>query len=114
MNKDINLPLQLTKAAVKKLKIIIAKKKQPNLKLRVYINGGGCNGFQYCFTLDKKVNKDDILICKQDVMLVIDSISLQYLINGSIDYSENIEGSRFIVINPNAKTTCGCGSSFSI
>lgn len=108
------LPLQFTDAAANKVKNLIADEENPELKLRVYITGGGCSGFQYGFTFDDQMNDGDMTIEKQGVALVVDPMSLQYLVGGSVDYTEGLEGSRFIVTNPNAKTTCGCGSSFSI
>ncbi|MFP1920646.1 iron-sulfur cluster insertion protein ErpA [Lonsdalea quercina] len=108
------LPLQFTDAAANKVKFLIADEENPDLKLRVYITGGGCSGFQYGFTFDDKVNEGDMMIEKQGVSLVVDPMSLQYLVGGSVDYTEGLEGLRFVVTNPNAKTTCGCGSSFSI
>ncbi|MBE2897909.1 iron-sulfur cluster insertion protein ErpA [Pasteurellaceae bacterium TAE3-ERU1] len=108
------IPLTFTDAAANKVKALIADEENPNLKLRVYITGGGCSGFQYGFTFDEKVNDGDLTIEKNGVALVIDPMSLQYLIGGTVDYTEGLEGSRFIVDNPNATTTCGCGSSFSI
>jgi len=114
MSETAVLPLQFTDSAAKKVKNLIADEENPNLKLRVYITGGGCSGFQYGFTFDDKVNEDDMTIEKQGVALVVDPMSLQYLVGGSVDYTEGLEGSRFVVNNPNAKTTCGCGSSFSI
>lgn len=115
MSDDVAaLPLQFTDAAASKVKNLIADEENPELKLRVYITGGGCSGFQYGFTFDDKMNDGDMTIEKQGVSLVVDPMSLQYLVGGSVDYTEGLEGSRFIVTNPNAKTTCGCGSSFSI
>lgn len=114
MNDETALPLKFTEAAANKVKFLIANEENPNLKLRVYIIGGGCSGFQYGFTFDEKINDGDMIIEKQGVALVVDPISLQYLVGGVVDYTEGLEGSRFIVTNPNAKTTCGCGSSFSI
>lgn len=114
MSEKTVLLLQFTDSAVSKVKNLILNEDNPNLKLRIYITGGGCSGFQYGFTFDDKVNEDDFTIEKQGVALVVDPISLQYLVGASVDYSEGLEGSRFIVTNPNAKTTCGCGSSFSI
>ena len=111
---DVALPLEFTDAAANKVKSLIADEDNPNLKLRVYITGGGCSGFQYGFTFDDQVNEGDMTIEKQGVGLVVDPMSLQYLVGGSVDYTEGLEGSRFIVNNPNAKSTCGCGSSFSI
>ncbi|AWK14423.1 iron-sulfur cluster insertion protein ErpA [Candidatus Fukatsuia symbiotica] len=114
MNKETVLPLQFTDKAASKAKLLIDDEDNPHLKLRVYITGGGCSGFQYGFTFDDIVNNGDMTIEKQGVSLVIDPMSLQYLVGGTVDYTEGLEGSRFIVTNPNAKTTCGCGSSFSI
>ncbi|MFD1804042.1 iron-sulfur cluster insertion protein ErpA [Mixta tenebrionis] len=108
------LPLQFTDAAASKVKTLIADEENPDLKLRVYITGGGCSGFQYGFTFDDKINDGDMTIEKAGVSLVVDPMSLQYLVGGSVDYTEGLEGSRFIVTNPNAKSTCGCGSSFSV
>ncbi|GAB2944458.1 iron-sulfur cluster insertion protein ErpA [Hafnia psychrotolerans] len=108
------LPLQFTEAAARKVKNLISDEENPELKLRVYITGGGCSGFQYGFTFDDKINDGDMTIEKSGVALVVDPMSLQYLVGGAVDYTEGLEGSRFIVTNPNAKTTCGCGSSFSI
>ncbi|AEI75048.1 Iron-sulfur cluster insertion protein erpA [Candidatus Moranella endobia PCVAL] len=106
--------LQFTDAAASQAQKLIAAENNPTLKLRVYITGGGCSGFRYGFTLDDKVNEDDLLIEKHGVSLVVDQMSLQYLLGGSVDYSEGLEGSHFIVSNLKAKTTCSCGSSFSI
>lgn len=115
MNEEVPaLPLAFTEAAANKVKLLIADEENPSLKLRVYITGGGCSGFQYGFTFDDKMNDGDMTIEKQGVSLVVDPMSLQYLVGGTVDYTEGLEGSRFIVTNPNAKTTCGCGSSFSI
>lgn len=111
---EISVPLIFTDAAANKVKALISEEENPNLKLRVYITGGGCSGFQYGFTFDEKVNDGDLTIEKSGVHLVIDPMSLQYLIGGTVDYTEGLEGSRFVVNNPNTSTTCGCGSSFSI
>lgn len=111
---EISVPLIFTDAAANKVKALISEEENPNLKLRVYITGGGCSGFQYGFTFDEKVNDGDLTIEKSGVHLVIDPMSLQYLIGGTVDYTKGLEGSRFVVNNPNASTTCGCGSSFSI
>ncbi|MBD1390115.1 iron-sulfur cluster insertion protein ErpA [Neiella sp. HB171785] len=108
------LPIQFSDAAAQKVKTLIAEEENPELKLRVYVTGGGCSGFQYGFTFDEKVNEGDTTIDKEDVTLVIDPMSLQYLIGGIVDYTEGLEGSRFFVNNPNATTTCGCGASFSV
>lgn len=114
MNKNTRFPLQFTQAAVNKVKLLISEEENVNSRLRVYVSGGGCNGFQYGFKFDDIVNDGDMTIERQGVTMVVDSISLQYLVGGIVDYTEGLQGSRFLVINPNAKTTCGCGSSFSI
>jgi len=114
MSDEVALPLQFTEAAAVKVKDLIADEENPNLKLRVYITGGGCSGFQYGFTFDDQINDGDMTIEKSGVALVVDPMSLQYLVGGAVDYTEGLEGSRFVVTNPNAKSTCGCGSSFSI
>ena len=110
----VQFPIEMTDAAAAKVKALITEEANPELKLRVYITGGGCSGFQYGFTFDDQINDGDMTIEKQGVELVVDPMSLQYLVGGSVDYTEGLEGSRFIVTNPNAKSTCGCGSSFSI
>ncbi len=111
---DISVPLNFTDAAANKVKALITEEENANLKLRVYITGGGCSGFQYGFTFDEKVNDGDLTIENAGVNLVVDPMSLQYLIGATVDYTEGLEGSRFVVQNPNASSTCGCGSSFSI
>lgn len=108
------LPIQFSQAAALKVKKLIAEENNPELKLRVYVTGGGCSGFQYGFTFDEKVNEGDMTIEKEGVTLVVDPMSLQYLVGGTVDYTEGLEGARFLVDNPNASTTCGCGASFSI
>ncbi|VFP84258.1 Iron-sulfur cluster insertion protein ErpA [Candidatus Erwinia haradaeae] len=110
---NMAISLQFTDSAAKKVKALLSHEKNPHLKLRVYITGGGCSGFQYGFTLDSQRNFGDITIEKLGVFLIVDHMSLQYLLGGSVDYIENLEGSRFVVNNPNVKTTCGCGASFS-
>ncbi len=111
---EINIPLSFSDAAAARVKTLIAEEENPELKLRVYITGGGCSGFQYGFTFDEKVNEGDTTIVNSGVTLVVDPMSLQYLIGGMVDYTEGLEGSRFFVDNPNATTTCGCGASFSV
>jgi iron-sulfur cluster insertion protein len=106
--------LTFTDAAAKKVKHLIEEEKNPNLKLRLYISGGGCSGFQYGFSFDENVSEGDIMVENGDVTLVIDPMSIQYLMGSEVDYVENLEGSQFVVRNPNASTTCGCGSSFSV
>ncbi|MFQ3205945.1 MAG: iron-sulfur cluster insertion protein [Gammaproteobacteria bacterium] len=114
MSEEMALPIEFSEAAAKKVKTLIIEEENPELKLRVYVTGGGCSGFQYGFTFDEKVNEGDMTIEKESVTLVIDPMSLQYLVGGIVDYTEGLEGSRFFVNNPNASTTCGCGASFSI
>jgi len=106
--------LTFTDAAAKKVKHLIEEEKNPNLKLRLYISGGGCSGFQYGFSFDENVTEGDITVENGEVTLVIDPMSIQYLMGSEVDYVENLEGSQFVVRNPNATTTCGCGSSFSV
>ncbi|MDH5649653.1 MAG: iron-sulfur cluster insertion protein ErpA [Gammaproteobacteria bacterium] len=110
---DMPDPLVFTESAAAKVKQLIAEEDNPNLMLRVYIQGGGCSGFQYGFTFDEKAADDDTRVVKNDVTLLIDPLSLQYLTGAEIDYQEGLQGSQFVIKNPNAKTTCGCGSSFS-
>jgi iron-sulfur cluster insertion protein len=114
MTVQTALPIEFSDAAAKKVKTLVEEEENPNLKLRVYVTGGGCSGFQYGFTFDEKVNEGDTTIDKNEVTLVVDPMSLQYLVGGEVDYSEGLEGSRFMVNNPNATTTCGCGSSFTV
>ncbi|MCH8538033.1 MAG: iron-sulfur cluster insertion protein ErpA [Alkalimonas sp.] len=111
---DAQVPIEFTDAAASKVLTLVTEEENPALKLRVYITGGGCSGFQYGFTFDEKINEGDFVIEKQGVSMVIDPMSLQYLMGGTVDYTEGLSGSRFIVNNPNATTTCGCGSSFSV
>lgn len=112
--------IHFTVSAADKVASLIEEENNPNLKLRVYVTGGGCSGFQYGFTFDETIQDDDTVIeqkCseqKDSVKLLIDSMSIQYLNNAEIDYVQNIQGEQFVIRNPNAKTTCGCGSSFSI
>ncbi|AEY00529.1 iron-sulfur cluster insertion protein erpA [Oceanimonas sp. GK1] len=114
MSEAVPLPIQMSDAAANKVKSLIAEEENPNLKLRVYITGGGCSGFQYGFTFDENSNDGDTVIEKNGIVMVVDAMSLQYLVGGTVDYVEGLEGSRFLVTNPNATSTCGCGSSFSI
>ncbi len=103
-----------TDSAVAKVAGLIAEENNEALKLRVFISGGGCSGFQYGFTFDDEVNDDDTIVEKGGVTLLIDAMSYQYLVGAEIDYTEGLEGARFVINNPNAQTTCGCGSSFSV
>ncbi len=100
-------------SAASKVSALIADEGNDNLKLRVYVSGGGCSGFQYGFTFDEQVNDDDTCVEKAGVTVLIDSMSIQYLNGAEIDYKEDLSGSQFVIRNPNATTTCGCGSSFS-
>ena len=106
--------IRLSDSAVQKVRALVEDEGNPDLKLRVYITGGGCSGFQYGFTFDEAVNEDDMVVEREGVMALIDAMSYQYLMGSEVDYSEGLEGSRFVVNNPNATTTCGCGASFSI
>ncbi|MDR1311519.1 MAG: iron-sulfur cluster insertion protein ErpA [Burkholderiaceae bacterium] len=105
-------PVSFTDSAAGKVAELIAEEGNPALKLRVFVQGGGCAGFQYGFTFDETVNEDDTTMVKDGVTLLIDSVSFQYLAGAEIDYRDDIDGSRFVIKNPNAVTTCGCGSSF--
>ena len=106
-------PIVFTQAAAEKVAELVTEENNPNLKLRVFITGGGCSGFQYGFTFDEKIQDGDAEIAKCGVKLLVDPMSIQYLRGAEIDYQEGLEGAQFIIKNPNAKTTCGCGSSFS-
>ncbi len=107
-------PFIFTDSAVAKVKDLIAEEGNPELKLRVFVTGGGCSGFQYGFTFDEVSNEDDTAIVKDGVTLLVDPMSYQYLVGAEIDYTESLEGSQFVIKNPNASSTCGCGSSFSV
>ncbi len=106
-------PLNFTDSAAAKVKQLIEEEGVPGLKLRVFVSGGGCSGFQYGFTFDETTNEDDTTVEKNGVFLLIDPMSFQYLAGSEIDYQEGLQGSQFVIKNPNATTTCGCGSSFS-
>ena len=107
-------PINLTDRAVSKVKELIDGEGNPDLHLRVFVTGGGCSGFQYGFSFDETVNEDDTVIENNDAELLVDPLSYQYLVGAKIDYVEGLEGARFVVDNPMATTTCGCGASFSI
>ena len=107
-------PINFTDNAVNKVKELIEEEGTPDLKLRVFVSGGGCSGFQYGFTFEETENEDDTKVVKDSVTLLIDPMSLQYLTGAEIDYQDNVQGSQFVIKNPNATTTCGCGSSFSV
>lgn len=111
---EMALPINFSDKAADRVKFLMEDEANPELKLRVYVTGGGCSGFSYGFTFDEKVNEGDTLIEKNDVSLIIDAMSLQYLVGGTVDFVDGLEGARFFVDNPNATSTCGCGSSFSI
>ena len=111
---EIPAALEFTDSAANKVKELIVEEGNDNLKLRVFVQGGGCSGFQYGFTFDEEVNEDDTTMDKAGVTLLIDSMSYQYLVGAKIDYKEDINGAQFVIKNPNATTTCGCGSSFSV
>jgi len=107
-------PIVFTDSAATKVKDLLIDEGNPNLKLRVFVQGGGCSGFQYGFTFDEDVNEDDTALEKNGVQLLVDPMSFQYLAGAEIDYKEDLEGAQFVIRNPNASTTCGCGSSFSV
>jgi iron-sulfur cluster insertion protein len=111
---EIPAPLVFTDNAANKVKELIEEEGTPDLKLRVFVSGGGCSGFQYGFTFEEEVNEDDTQVQKDTVTLLIDPMSLQYLMGAEIDYQDSLQGSQFVIRNPNAQTTCGCGSSFSV
>jgi iron-sulfur cluster insertion protein len=106
--------IALTDNAAEKVKNLIEEEGKPSLKLRVFVTGGGCSGFQYGFSFDEAVGDDDTVIDHKGATLLVDPLSYQYLVGARVDYVENLEGARFVVNNPMASTTCGCGSSFSI
>ncbi len=106
--------IKFTDNAAAKVSELIAEEGNDDLKLRVYVSGGGCSGFQYGFTFDEESNEDDTLIEKNGVTVLIDAMSIDYLRGAEIDYKEDVSGSQFVIRNPNASTTCGCGSSFSV
>jgi iron-sulfur cluster insertion protein len=103
-----------TEAAASKVAALIAEEGNPNLMLRVYIQGGGCSGFQYGFSFDEREGEGDIKVVTGGVTLLVDPMSIQYLMGAEVDYTEGLQGAQFIIRNPNATTTCGCGSSFSV
>ncbi|MBV2217328.1 MAG: iron-sulfur cluster insertion protein ErpA [Diaphorobacter sp.] len=111
---DMPAPLVFTDSAASKVAELVAEEGNPDLKLRVFVQGGGCSGFQYGFTFDEVVNEDDTQMSKNGVTLLIDAMSYQYLVGAEIDYKDDLEGAQFVIRNPNASTTCGCGSSFSV
>ncbi len=110
---DSEAPLNFTDSAANKVKSLIEEEGNANLKLRVYVTGGGCSGFQYGFTFDENENEGDTSVVNNGVTLLIDPMSFQYMAGAEIDYKEDLQGAQFVIRNPNATTTCGCGSSFS-
>jgi len=106
--------INITDSALTKIADLLAEENNPKLKLRTFVQGGGCSGFSYGFTMDEEQNEDDFVIEKPGVVVLIDSMSMQYLQGASIDYKEDLTGSQFVIGNPNAQSTCGCGSSFSV
>jgi len=110
---EMQFPLVFTDSAASKVKKLMEEEGNNNLKLRVFVSGGGCSGFKYGFTFDELINEDDTVMEKNGVKLLIDPMSFQYLAGSEIDYQENLEGAQFIIKNPGATSTCGCGSSFS-
>lgn len=116
MNAPVEMPspLTVTTSAAQKVRELIEQEDNPELKLRIFIQGGGCSGFQYGFTFDDTANDDDTRIEKDGVTLLIDPLSFQYLVGAEIDYQEGLQGAQFVLKNPNARTTCGCGSSFGV
>ncbi|MCA3178577.1 MAG: iron-sulfur cluster insertion protein ErpA [Burkholderiaceae bacterium] len=111
---EMPAPLVFTDSAADKVRQLIDEEGNPDLKLRVFVQGGGCSGFQYGFTFDEESNEDDTVMEKNGVQLLIDAMSYQYLVGAEIDYKDGLEGAQFVIKNPNATTTCGCGSSFSV
>ncbi len=107
-------PLVFTQSAALKVKALMEDEANPNLKLRVFVSGGGCSGFQYGFTFDESQEEGDTRVDREGVSLLIDPMSFQYLIGAEIDYKDDVNGAQFVIRNPNASTTCGCGSSFSV
>jgi iron-sulfur cluster insertion protein len=110
----VNDAIVFTEAAANKVAALIQEEGNPELMLRVYIQGGGCSGFQYGFSFDENENEGDTRVVTNGVTLLVDPMSMQYLMGAEIDYSEGLQGAQFIIRNPNATTTCGCGSSFSV
>jgi len=112
--QSLDRPLNFTGAAAAKVRELISEEGNAALALRVYIQGGGCSGFQYGFEFDENRAEDDVAIDTDEVTLLVDPLSLQYLMGSEVDYTESLQGAQFVIRNPNAKTTCGCGSSFSM
>ena len=113
MSAVMSESLVFTDSAAQKVKELVEEEKNPALMLRVFVSGGGCSGFQYGFTFDETEQEGDTKVVKNGVTLLIDPMSFQYLVGAEIDYKEGVDGAQFVIKNPQAKTTCGCGSSFS-
>ena len=113
-NASVMPGIVFTNAAARKVQELILEERNPDLKLRVYISGGGCSGFQYGFSFDEERAEDDIAVDNDGMTLLVDPLSFQYLMGAEVDYSESLQGAQFVIRNPNASTTCGCGSSFSV
>ena len=112
--QSLDRPLNFTTAAAAKVRELVQEEGNAALALRVYIQGGGCSGFQYGFEFDENRAEDDLAVDTDNVTLLVDPLSLQYLMGSEVDYTESLQGAQFVIRNPNAKTTCGCGSSFSM
>jgi iron-sulfur cluster insertion protein len=112
--QQIETPIQFSAAAAAKVAELIRDEGNDSLNLRVYIQGGGCSGFQYGFEFDESRADDDVAVLRDGVTLLVDPLSLQYLLGAEVDYTESLHGAQFVIRNPNAKTTCGCGSSFTV
>jgi iron-sulfur cluster insertion protein len=106
--------INISESALNKIADIIAEENNPKIKLRTFVQGGGCSGFSYGFTLDEEQNEDDFVVDKEGIVILVDSMSMQYLQGANIDYKDDLSGSQFVISNPNAQSTCGCGSSFSV
>ena len=113
-NEAMPTPMTFSASAAAKVKALVEEEQNDALKLRVFVTGGGCSGFQYGFTFDEVQNEDDTEILRDGVKLLVDPMSFQYLVGSEIDYTEGLQGAQFVIRNPNAKSTCGCGSSFSV
>ena len=111
---DYKNPISMSDNAVAKIRELLEEEGNPNLMLRVFVQGGGCAGFQYGFSFDEKIADDDTVVEKDGIRMLIDGISYQYLVGAKVDYKDDLEGAQFTIKNPNATTTCGCGSSFSV
>jgi iron-sulfur cluster insertion protein len=107
-------PIRMTEAVIGKVTEMLAEENDPSLRLRIFITGGGCSGFQYGFAFDDAAKDDDFAVSQGPVTVLVDAMSMQYLVGAEIDYEDKLEGARFVIRNPNAQTTCGCGSSFSV